>query len=74
MKTQGAPLSLKQLNISNKEIIDIGFKGEDIKKILNELFELTVVGNVKNDNAKLVEIARRAKIDVDNQKNRFKQF
>ncbi len=61
MRLEGAPLSLKELNITAEELMKIGFRDYALGEMLNQLFELAVVGNIKNENQELIRIAKLAK-------------
>ncbi len=74
MDEEGAPLLIKELKISATELIEIGFSGEEISEIQNKLFELAVVGNIKNENAELKKLASLAKAEIDKDKTKYKRF
>ena len=57
MKAEGVPFSLKELKISAKELMDIGYKGEQIGKELDALYKSAVRLSVANDKNRLIEKA-----------------
>ena len=59
MRIDGTPFSLKELKISAKELIDIGYKGDRLGKELNKLWGSVVVNPQKNDENLLLEIAKK---------------
>ncbi len=61
MKEEGAPLSLKELNITPEELMEIGFRDFSLGEEYNELFELAVLGHIKNQNQELKRVAMLAK-------------
>ena len=58
MKKSGTPFSFKQLKISVQELIEIGYKNQNIKKELKELFDYVGQEPDKNDNVILVNKAK----------------
>ena len=52
--------SLKDLAVNGKELITIGYKpGKEIGEVLNNLLDLVISGEYKNEKEKLLEIAER---------------
>jgi tRNA nucleotidyltransferase (CCA-adding enzyme) len=57
MKAEKVPFSVKELNISAKELVELGFLGKEIGLTLNKLLELSVLNPKINTNEKLKETA-----------------
>jgi hypothetical protein len=57
MKKEKAPFSLKELNITAQNLIDIGFKGDKIGKTLRKLLVHCAVYPKDNKREKLVRLA-----------------
>lgn len=57
MKEEGAPFSAKDLKITAKDLIKIGYRSADIGKELKVLLKLAVRGELKNDEKTLFERA-----------------
>lgn len=57
MLSSGVPFSIKQLNISAKDLIEIGFKGVNLGKELKRLFKLCVENPEMNTKDKLIRCA-----------------
>ena len=57
MKKEKAPFSLKELNITAQNLIDIGFKGDKIGKTLRKLLVHCAVYPKDNNREKLVRLA-----------------
>jgi tRNA nucleotidyltransferase (CCA-adding enzyme) len=57
MKAENVPFSVKELNISAKELVELGFLGKEIGLTLNKLLELCVLNPKINTNEKLKETA-----------------
>lgn len=54
MKTDGTPFSLKDLKITAKDLVAIGYKGESISKELKKLLELAIENPLLNERKKLL--------------------
>lgn len=59
MQEDGTPFSLKALNISAAELIEIGFEDKDIGKELKKLWEVAVSHPEQNKNQTLLTIAKK---------------
>ena len=57
MFNSGVPFSIKQLNITAKDLIEIGFKGVNLGKELKRLFKLCVENPEMNTKDKLIRCA-----------------
>lgn len=55
----GLPLSVKELDLNGNDLIDIGFKGKDIGKLLNEILNLVIDNNLSNTKSELMNYARK---------------
>ena len=56
------PYSLKDLNISGKDLIELGFKGKEIGEILNLLLERVIESPQDNTREKLIELIKNSNI------------
>ncbi len=74
MQAEGAPLTLKELDITAKELMEIGITGQEISEVQNKLFELAVVGNIKNQKQELIKLAEFAKREAEKEKKKYKRF
>ena len=52
-------LSLNQLAVNGNDLINLGFRGSQIGKILNTLLNLVIDGEIPNDKQKLLECAAK---------------
>lgn len=52
-------LSLKQLAVNGNDLINLGFSGSQIGKVLNTLLNLVIDGEIPNDKQKLLEYAAK---------------
>ena len=59
MLTDGTPFTLKDLKISSKTLMEIGFKDKEIGKELNKLFDFAILNPTKNDSETLVNLATK---------------
>ena len=59
MQKEGAPLDKKQLKISAKHLVELGFKGKKIGEEIEKLFLLAVENPSVNDEKKLFELAKK---------------
>ncbi len=57
LKEQNTPHSLRELNINGKDIAELGVKGKQIGKILEEILALVVDNPALNEHTKLIELA-----------------
>ena len=57
MKKEKVPFSLKELNISAQNLMDIGFKGDKIGKTLKDLLMHCAVNPKDNNLERLVKLA-----------------
>ncbi len=74
MKEEGAPLSIKELDVTAEELMQIGFSGQELGEVQNTLFELAVVGNIKNQNQELIKLAGFAKGETEKERKKYKRF
>jgi hypothetical protein len=58
---EDTPLTLADLKISGKDLISLGFVGEEIGKTLSALLNATAHGTVKNEKDALISVAKREK-------------
>lgn len=59
MKRDGTPFSIKQLDICATDLIEIGFRGEEIGKELDDLFFACVIDPKINEKNTLLERAKK---------------
>ena len=59
MRLDGTPFTLKELKITAKELMDLGYEGERLGKELNKLWGSVVVNPQKNDKKLLLEMAKK---------------
>ena len=60
------PFSLNELKISAKHLMEIGFKGEQIGKELNILFDYAIINPDGNTHEKMFELAKRHYANLEN--------
>ena len=60
MKSEGVPFSFKELAITSADLMQIGFKGKSIGKMLKELFDYCVINPKQNQKQILVNKAQKA--------------
>ena len=56
--------SLKYLAINGNDLIELGYKGKQIGKILNKLLDLVMGDRVKNTRAELLQIVKDGKLNA----------
>ena len=61
MKKEKVPFSKGELKINGKDLIKLGYKGEEIGKRLDKILELAVIGEVKNEREELLRILKTHK-------------
>ena len=59
MKSEGVPLTLKQLAVKGNDLIECGISAGQVGKTLNFLLEQAAMGCVPNQNEKLLIFALR---------------
>jgi len=59
MQKDGTPFTLKELNITAKDLMDIGFKEAGLGKELKKLFDYAVLNPEKNNLKALLAVASR---------------
>ena len=59
MKADNTPFSIKELKISAKELMEIGFLGKEIGKEIEALFNLCIDNPEKNQKEELIKQAKR---------------
>lgn len=59
MKERKIPFTIKQLEINGDDLIKIGFKGKIIGQLLQEMFDVCLCENVKNEKEELVSYATK---------------
>ncbi len=74
MKDEGVPFTLRELDLSADELIEMGFSGQEIGEMLQKLLELAVVGGVKNKKDELIKYAQFTKHEIDLDKKKYKRF
>ena len=61
MQTEGVPFGVGELAINGNDVMAFGYKGEEIGKVLNELFDLCLRGEKKNERKILLDILEKRK-------------
>lgn len=61
MQKEGVPFGVGELAINGNDIMAFGYKGEEIGKVLNELFDLCLRGEKKNERKILLDILEKRK-------------
>lgn len=61
MQKEGVPFGVGELAINGNDVMAFGYKGEEIGKVLNELFDLCLRGEKKNERKILLDILERRK-------------
>ena len=61
MQNEGVPFSVGELAINGNDVMAFGYKGEEIGKVLNELFDLCLRGEKKNERKILLDILEKRK-------------
>lgn len=61
MQKEGVPFSVGELAINGNDVMAFGYKGEEIGKVLNELFDLCLRGEKKNERKILLDILEKRK-------------
>ncbi len=64
MLSDGTPFTLKQLQISSKTLIDLGFREGQIGKELNKLYDFAILNPSKNDSETLLNMAKKDLIKI----------
>lgn len=61
MQKEGVPFGVGELAINGNDVMAFGYKGEEIGKVLNELFDLCLRGEKKNERKILLDILEKRK-------------
>ena len=61
MHKEGVPFGVGELAINGNDVMAFGYKGEEIGKVLNELFDLCLRGEKKNERKILLDILEKRK-------------
>ena len=61
LAAQGRCFSLRQLAVNGRDLMELGYRGEEIGRVLERLLDLVVDGAKANDRRELLDIARRRK-------------
>lgn len=61
MQKEGVPFGVGELAINGNDIMAFGYKGEEIGKVLHELFDLCLRGEKKNERKILLDILEKRK-------------
>lgn len=61
MQNEGVPFGVGELAINGNDVLAFGYKGEEIGKVLNELFDLCLRGEKKNERKILLDILEKRK-------------
>ena len=61
MKEEGVPFSVAELAVNGADVMDYGYTGESVGRVLQELFELTLSGEKKNQRDVLLGILEKRK-------------
>ena len=59
MKKDGVPFSYKDLSITAVDLMDIGYKGKQIGKELESLFDFCILNPNQNKKEILLDIAKK---------------
>lgn len=59
MKERNIPFSIKELKINGNDLINIGFKDKAVGALLEEIFEVCLCENLKNERQKLLNYANK---------------
>ncbi len=59
-----APVSLSELDVNGKMLMELGIEGKDIGKVLAALLEATVDGSLKNERQELLKMAEFLKNNI----------
>lgn len=65
MKREGIPLSLGELAIDGRDVMEYGYRGEQVGKVLEELFSLVLRGEKPNNREILCDILKKRKENAD---------
>ena len=65
VKRDGTPLSLRELKVNGNDLMELGVESRDIGKMLEALFEDTVLNPDLNDRDKALEYVRRKRNKLD---------
>ena len=61
MQKESVPFGVGELAINGNDVMAFGYKGEEIGKVLNELFDLCLRGEKKNERKILLDILEKRK-------------
>lgn len=61
MQKEGVPFGVSELAINGNDVMAFGYKGEEIGKVLNELFDLCLRGEKENERKILLDILEKRK-------------
>lgn len=61
MQKEGVPFGVGELAINGNDVMAFGYKGEEIGKVLHELFDLCLRGEKKNERKILLDILEKRK-------------
>ena len=61
MQNEGVPFGVGELAINGNDVMAFGYKGEEIGKVLHELFDLCLRGEKKNERKILLDILEKRK-------------
>lgn len=61
MKEEGVPFSVAELAVNGADVMAYGYTGESVGRVLQELFELTLSGEKKNQRDVLLGILEKRK-------------
>ena len=59
MQADGTPFNLKDLKVSSSDLMDIGYKGQQIGRELKALFDYAVLNPNKNNHQTLMTLAKK---------------
>ncbi len=59
MLEEKVPMSIKELAINGKDLQSLGYDGKEIGRMLNEIWDIALIGGVVNRKDALMGIARR---------------
>ena len=66
MQQENYCLTLKQLAITGRDLIELGLNGKEIGEVLNSLLDTVIIGQIPNDRAILL---KKAEHRINRKKN-----
>lgn len=59
MAQEGVPFSVGELAVNGRDVAEFGYSGEQVGRVLKELFTLTLTGEKKNDRKALLAVLEK---------------